>query len=374
MKKNAILAASMLVCVTMITCGCIAGKRPSTQLERTPFGVVGINNFLLQDIPLTVEKLESLNVQWVRVTTSYFIFNKEKRERLAPIYINLVNELDKAGINVLGQLSGNRHNADWTKPEEMAQFKEYVEYLLVTFPPITHWEIWNEPDSSHFFGQDPNPDYYMAIVKTAYETIKDKNKNHKVLVGAFTQNGLANHTKMPRGHRLPRMLEECYERGLKDFSDIISFHPYTNIKHPRHGLPYLRAKLGESMALMAKHGDAEKPIWLTEVGVPLGPTIAAKDKKVDTAPEDVAEWVGIYYEETLRYRQIEKLFWMCLRDWPNPKQPESTKFGLFETDWTPRPAATKFTELAARYGKTPYWIENVEPIDMAPVEFYSGKK
>ncbi len=350
-----------------------AKNNEPAKLFREPFGVVGVHPLLLLDIPNLVERLNEVKAQWTRLGFPYRNFHGERRERFTDAYNILLPMLEQRGINVLGQLTGNRQNADWTDPDELERFREFVEYCVRTFPTVNHWEIWNEPDGEHFFGQMSNPDIYMEIVRIAHRTIKKNTPASKVVVGAFTQNGLAGErTNIPKaGYMMARMLEECYKRGLADYSDIISFHPYTNIKHPRHKMPYLRAKIGESLALMAKYGDSDKPVWLSEVGVRLGPCPSGyKGETEEVTLEDQAEWLGFIYNEIPRYRQIEKIFWMTFWNWDKPGDPDSKAYGLFNADWSRTPSFDAFIELVRKYEKDPYWVENTEPIDLEPVRYY----
>jgi hypothetical protein len=164
-------------------------------------------------------------------------------------------------------------------------------------------------------------------------------------------------------------MEACYERGVKDYCDIVSFHDYTNIKHPQHGLPLLKAKIGEVVKLMEEYGGGDKPIWLSEFGVPRGLQASGPGQMAKVTPEDQAAWLVTCYEEIPRYRNVEAIFWMCLKDWTNTQDSSTKVFGLYHEDWTPWPAATAFADLAKKFAKKPTWTENVEPLDLSPLKW-----
>lgn len=112
-------------------------------------------------------------------------------------------------------------------------------------------EIWNEANIPAFW-KDPNPTNYFALLKAAYTAAKEADPSVRVALGGMA--GWA--------HGFIRSL---YEIGAKDYFDIVTVHPYCNPYAPegplQRGFENLRK-------IMAEHGDAEKPIWFTEIGWP----------------------------------------------------------------------------------------------------------
>ncbi len=60
-------------------------------------------------------------------------------------------------------------------------------------------------------------------------------------------------------------IEGVYKAGGAPYFDAMNIHPYS---HPRQPEGHLDVKLEETRALMAKYGDADKPILITELGWP----------------------------------------------------------------------------------------------------------
>ncbi len=136
--------------------------------------------------------------------------------------------------------------------EFIAAFRPFVADVMRRFgdrfPAI---EIWNEPNLPGWWNI-PNPTNYLAVLKAAHEEIKAANPHTLVCLGGVSDVGLG-------------YIRAIYELGGAPFFDVVCCHPYT-IPFAPEGV--LDAKLAKLRALMAEFGDAEKPIWITEVGFP----------------------------------------------------------------------------------------------------------
>lgn len=117
--------------------------------------------------------------------------------------------------------------------------------------PIRMWQIWNEPNNTDYYWSD-NPPWpsYVAVLKAAHDAIHQADPGAKVVLG-----GLSNWSW--------QYLQSIYEvPGASDTFDVVAIHPYT--KTPQGVITILHYDRN----VMAKHGDADKPILVTEVGWP----------------------------------------------------------------------------------------------------------
>jgi hypothetical protein len=102
--------------------------------------------------------------------------------------------------------------------EERTAWTAYVKALTEHYRDrITHYEIWNEPDCSGFFKPTVNPTLYADLVQLTVTALKSVQPKAKIIGGAF---GLA---MDPNGLRY---LETCFEAGMAEHCDIISYHGY----------------------------------------------------------------------------------------------------------------------------------------------------
>ena len=115
-------------------------------------------------------------------------------------------------------------------------------------PPVTTYEIWNEPNLGHFWEPAPDPERYMELYVKARAAIKAVDPQALVLVG-----GLVPGTGFERALYATRP-------DAAAMIDGVAFHPYARtaegvIREVRD----LRATLEEA-------GDPDAPIHLTELG------------------------------------------------------------------------------------------------------------
>lgn len=121
---------------------------------------------------------------------------------------------------------------------------------------IRHWEIWNEPDLCHFWSGTSRE--FARLLKVAYIVIKWVDPNAYVVFG-----GLAH---FANGNWLYQMLDALHADSLSQryngFFDAAGSHHYS--------LAYVGYQYTSKVrrALDAR-GWADKPIWITESGVPV---------------------------------------------------------------------------------------------------------
>jgi hypothetical protein len=162
-----------------------------------------------------------------------------------------VDDAAARGVTVLPILYGT---PKWAQPayEHLDDFRDYIRATVSHYGmkmPVV--EIWNE-QNLHGFWKDPNPTNYLAVLKAAYETVKSVEPRVRVSFG-----GTAG---VPFD-----FIEEVYKLGGAKYFDILSIHPYS---HPAPPEGRMDSQIDKLRGIMAKYGDAEKPIWITELGWP----------------------------------------------------------------------------------------------------------
>ncbi|MHC4629331.1 MAG: cellulase family glycosylhydrolase, partial [Planctomycetota bacterium] len=80
------------------------------------------------------------------------------------------------------------------------------------------WEIWNEPNIKHFWDSQPSAEDYCKLVEMTAPRIKKADPDGLIVAGATSQ--------------IPfDWLEDCFQRGLLEWVDVLSVHPYRS-QHP----------------------------------------------------------------------------------------------------------------------------------------------
>ncbi|MBR3084977.1 MAG: hypothetical protein IKH04_01095 [Kiritimatiellae bacterium] len=143
----------------------------------------------------------------------------------------------------------------WADPvwEHLDDWERFIEATVARYGDVMpEVEIWNEENLEHFWKHHPDPGNYLKVLRAAYRAAKRARPDVRVLFGGTAGVPLD-------------FIGKVYELGGADSFDVMNIHPYS---HPIQPEGNLDAKLEQLRALMAKYGDAGKPIVITEHGWP----------------------------------------------------------------------------------------------------------
>jgi hypothetical protein len=115
--------------------------------------------------------------------------------------------------------------------------------------PIRQWQIWNEPDGVRDWSDQPGIPAYMPLLRAAHAAVKAADPGAKVVLAGLVG-------------RSWEHLAEVYRRGGRPYFDIAAIHPFTEtVKH-------VMLLVRNARATMRRHGDARKPLVLSELSWP----------------------------------------------------------------------------------------------------------
>src|SRR5262245_21917419 len=119
--------------------------------------------------------------------------------------------------------------------------------------PISDWQLWNEPNSPLFWKPAPDAGQYLALLHAFNIAVKGADGQARILLGGLFPT--------PRGGiSLDDFLASLYAHGGGQLFDAVAVHPYA--RTPGDALD----RVTQAREVMLRHGDAAKPIWITEVG------------------------------------------------------------------------------------------------------------
>jgi hypothetical protein len=122
----------------------------------------------------------------------------------------------------------------------------WTEHPSVPKLPIRAWSVWNEPDLKPFFDPSgPWPARYVKLLRAGHDALKAADPGCSVVLAGLPQASW-------------KELEKVYAAGGGGLFDIADVHPYT--KRPADAIRIIRL----SRQVMARHGDAAKPLVVTE--------------------------------------------------------------------------------------------------------------
>ena len=239
----------------------------------------------------------------------------------------IVADAKSAGLTILPILDYDHQ--EYEKPHlDPRPWSEYVRRVASRYvAAIPVFEIWNE--QNHAKNILENPTNYFAVLKAAVEEIRAAAPGARVALGGLSGVPLT-------------YIEELYKLGAGVYFDIMNVHPYSIPDRPEGKLD---KQLEALRMLMAKYGDKEKPVWITEIGWPTNERKPGFDPQkgdkweYDTGVDEacaacyLSRALGIAFAEG-----VETFIHYELRDREHKRYNREAYFGLCRNDFTPKPA------------------------------------
>lgn len=214
--------------------------------------------------------------------------------------------------------------------------------------PIRQWQIWNEPAFKFFWASQPYYKTYPRLLKAAYKAVHSADHGAKVVTA-----GLANNRVNPSWKYMKRF----YRYGFKHSFDILGLHPFAS------SVSHLLGIIRLDRAVLKKHGEGRKPIYLTEMSWPASVGQIPKSDYLgfETTTAKQAKLIRAGFKALVRNKRlrVRAAFWY---DWASRFVPTSvggtavsfqyaglTKFDGLAT-FTPTPALSAYANAARAFG------------------------
>jgi hypothetical protein len=317
----------------------------------------GVNETMEQTLPVG-DTAAQLGADWVRLWGTWE-GGEPTPGAIDQNYVNWIGDKVTAakqrGVKVLvviartpGWANGGRPGI--APPADPARFGAYMGELARRLPGVDAWEVWNEQDGHEFWLGGPQPAVYTAMLKASYAAIKAVQPNDIVVTGGTIGNNMD-------------FMEQLYAHGVQGSFDAVGVHTDTACLTDGPGVFYRdpRGRVGqysftgyrEVHAVMRRHGDGAKPIWLTELGwntQTTAPNSCPVGEKKGTKP------LGVTEEEQSRFLTaayrclaadpfVQVALWFGVQDIPGSLH--AAGFGLYRRDRSAKPAAGAFRALDA---------------------------
>jgi hypothetical protein len=208
--------------------------------------------------------------------------------------------------------------------------------------PLVWYELWNEPYDA---ACNRDPALYARLVAAVATAARAVNPAARFLIGADTS------YRNLRGVRKD-WIGAMYAAvpNLGNYFDALSVHPYGGdpaVYTPPAATDDQPDRIEQIHAELAAHGDADKPLWVTEIG---WSTCSGASRCVTDAQQASYLYVFLRSALTTWRSYVRAVFVYALRDAaPNPPDNREAWFGLLRPDLSRKPAWWVLYKTASEY-------------------------
>ncbi len=276
-------------------------------------------------------------------------------------YDRIVDMANERGLQLIVRLD---HPPAWTRaagiskgyfapPDRLEDYGDFVEAVVRRYRgKVRYYQIWNEPNIRPEWGEQPaDPAGYTRLLQMAYRRAKAADPSCVILSA-----GLAQTVEMgPLDLSDLVYLQRMYDAGARGYFDIMGVMAYGLWTGPTdHRVSPDRTNFARPQlirAIMVRNGDADKPIWATEIGwnaVPKGSGLKEGFGRV------TREEQALYAAEAYQRAQQEwpwmgvMNYWFLKRATDSEKNRTFYYFNLLEPDFAPWPAYAAIRAYATR--------------------------
>jgi len=194
--------------------------------------------------------------------------------------------------------------------------------------PIRAWQVWNEPNLTHYFTPRPSASKYATLLRISHDAIKGQDPRAKIVLGGMP--GLIGRTTGLD------FLDDLYKHRIKRDFDAAALHPYAET------MQVFSYQMNQYRSIMRRYGDGHTPLWITEMGWGSAPP----DGYVNVGLRGQKRMLRNSFTRILRNRKrwrIGRVIWFEWRD-PPPDTPDHggcsfcLSSGLFTQALKPKPA------------------------------------
>jgi hypothetical protein len=204
--------------------------------------------------------------------------------------------------------AARRRNDPASPPADNATFGRFLGALVARYGPqgafwaehpdlprvpIRAWQVWNEPNITRYWSQQPFASSYVRLLKTAEHALHAADHGATVVLA-----GLPNVSWTA--------LRAIYDAGGRGHFDAVALHPYT--RRPADVLRLVHLARRE----LRRHHDSRVPVWLTELSWPAARGKLPRPSSFETTDRGQAQRLGAVMTLIAAARKRERIarvFW-----------------------------------------------------------------
>ncbi len=326
--------------------------RPSKEIAASPLSI-GFETLDREmfDPERTYPYLAALGVKWARCQTGWARTEKTKGQFDFAWLDRVVDSLLAGGIqpwfnlgygNTLYTPGAAHASAVGWAPLNSAEARQawvrYVETIGRRYASkVKHWEIWNEPNIANFWQPEkPSPAAYVELVRMTAPVLRKAVPGCTLIGGAYA------------GMAAFEYFEGCYEAGLLELVDKISYHPYRQIPEDNY-----EADLNAFRGLIERYKKGVG-VWQGENGAPSTNTSAGALRQFEWDETRQAKWLlrriltdlALGVELTSYFHTVDMVNYV----WSSGQSGATNSKGVLRgIEYTPKPSYYAYRNLCALF-------------------------
>jgi hypothetical protein len=285
---------------------------------------LGVNIHFTDPGPGEMDLLSKAGFKWIRMDFAWEGIEREKGKYDFSAYERLLSALKPHGIRAIFILDyGNALYQEGSprSPEARAAFGRFATAAVKQFQGRgILWEMYNEPNIG-FWKPKPNVDEYIALAKETGRAIRAAAPEEWYIGPATSGMDFT-------------FMERCFQAGLLEYWDAVSFHPYRNTPPETAAPDFHRVR-----ELIEKYAPKGKkiPILSGEWGY--------SELYSGLSREKQARYISREYLSNMMNGLILSIWYDWHDDGTDPKETEH-HFGTVFNDYKPKPTYEAIKTLA----------------------------
>jgi hypothetical protein len=276
-----------------------------------------------------VVNIQQSGCKWVRTDIPWDVVEKTKGQYDFTNFDGYYNACNARGMRILWNLNYSNSALYTTNPGSNTWRQAFTNYAAAVASHFkggsSIYELWNEPNSGFWPGGE-NVNQYMALANTALPAMRLADPNCTIVAPATTGIDLT-------------FLRGCFDRGLLNYANAISVHPYRSGDNPA------------PESVLADYAAVRTLTNQYKPGVP----IVSSEWGWSTAPGFTntngisAQTQGDYLARMLLINASESIplsFWYTFKDRTTDPTDVDGNFGMMTLDLEQKPAFAEMRRLA----------------------------
>jgi hypothetical protein len=367
--------------ILLSAAGAIVGPNPLTtsatpsrafprSLAHTDVNPLGAAVFLDREVEpwkkeQTLKMARAAGLGWIKVMFSWeeiepqrgIHFDERYRRSTWEKFDGIVALAQKYGLRVIARLDrtptwARSSDVNTAPPDDPRDFGRFVADVVSRYRGrVQHYQIWNEPNlAAEWGGRAVEPERYARLLQAARQASREVDPNALLLSAPLAQ------TLDDSGYNRSDLsyLDLLYRAGARADFDILFANAYGFDRPPTDPpapdrLNFARVTLLRE--LMVRHGDAEKAVWLNEVGWNAAPSSFPRDKLIweRVSDQQQAEYTRQGIEIARSWDWMGAInVWYFRQVGDIPATDPTYYFRMVDVDFTPRAVYYAVQDLARR--------------------------